>query len=262
MELKQEAATLYLRENYTLSLPNARIASDLLNLLREIRESEATQRHRKIKRFYEFHFSHHRTARLVRRAKLITQLLRFNGLLLTLLFFGAIPASYIVRKETTFPYVLLATLIFVIYQAMVTFFTVKRLHPTDRKQRWVVGLSALFPWQGMQAGQQLLSQCLPLQHPLAVSAALSNRETFVDHLKSYWRTINYSQEAPPPEPFMNALKQFMKRHDISPDSLLAPPVSSGNDTASYCPCCHAQYRKDFTTCSDCQGVELIPFENS
>ena len=260
LKLNQEAADLYLVEDYKLKLPNALYAGRLLNLLRDFKESNPDQRERNISLFHQFHFSPTRVSRLVFRAKAITSLLRLNGLILTLLFFGAIPYSYITRKETVFPYLLLFSLIFIIYQAIVAFFTVKRLDAKSKRHRWVICLSTLFPWQAMHVGQQLLSQSLPLQHPLAVSAALCNTHSFKKQLSTYWRRLSFSKEAPPPQPFLDALKDFMQQQAVNPDTLLAPPAKMGNETASYCPCCHAQYRENFTTCTDCRGVELVPFK--
>lgn len=260
LELRQEASDLYLINDYHLKLPNANYAAHLLELLQELKEAPPPQRERSIELFYITHFNPTRASRLVHRAKAITQLLRLNGLFLTLIFFGAIPLSYILRKETIFPYVLLTAFFFVIYQSFVAFFTTKRLDPKSKKQRWVVALSSLFPWQAMHAGQHLMSHSLPLQHPLAVSAALSNQKSLKQQLSIYLRHLTFSLEAPPPETFGSALDRFIAQQGFSKTDLIAPPKQADQSTASYCPCCHAQYRENFSTCSDCHGVELEPFE--
>lgn len=259
-ELRQEASDLYLRNDYKLKLPNGKYAAHLLELLQELKDATLPQRERSIELFYKTHFSPMRSARLVHRAKAITQWLRFNGFILTLIFFGAIPLSYILRKETVFPYVLLSAFVFVIYQSFIAFFTTKRLDPKSKKQRWVVALSSLFPWQAMHAGQQLMSQSLPLQHPLAVSAALDNRKSLKLQLSIYLRHLTFSMDAPPPETFQSALDHFIAQQGFSKKDLIAPPKQADQSTANYCPCCHAQYRENFSSCSDCHGVELEPFE--
>ncbi len=262
VELRQEASDLYLKNDYHLKLPNAKYAAHLLELLQELKKAPLPQRERSIELFYKTHFCPTRVSRLVRRAKALTHLLRFNGLILTLICFGAIPLSYILRKETVFPYVLLSALVFVIYQSVAAFFTTKRLDPKSKKQRWVVALSSLFPWQAMHAGQHLMSQSLPLQHPLAVSAALSNRKSVKQQLSIYLRHLTFSKDAPPPETFLNALDHFTAQQGFSKKDLIVPPKQADKSTASYCPCCHAQYRENFSTCSDCHGVELKPFETT
>ncbi len=260
LELKQEASDLYLRNDYKLKLPNANYASILFKLLRDIKETAPHLRERKIELFYRSHFSPTRVSRLVYRANAITHLLRLNGFFLTLLFFGAIPYSYISRKETVFPYVLLAAFGFVLYQAIVAFFTAKRLDPKSKKQRWVLALSSLFPWQAMHVGQQLISHTLPLQHPLAVSAALSKPDALKKQLSTYLRRLTYSMEAPPPEPFLKALNRLIEDGGFSKVDLLAPPLKADQQSASYCPCCHSQFQKGSSICSDCHDVELVLFE--
>jgi hypothetical protein len=114
----------------------------------------------------------------------------------------------------------------------------------------------------MHVGQQLMSNALPRQHPLAVSAALLPQNKFHQQLSTYWRRLKYIPQNRISGPYQAALDSFLTREGIEIDTLFQPPLKSGTQTASYCPCCHAEFREDFSTCSDCRDVALIPFKKA
>jgi hypothetical protein len=262
LQIKQEGTTLYLKKNETLVFPSGIQAAASAQLLKEMAQKPKEERAKCIRQFYRKHLSSTHSKRLIQKAIIATNTLRFNGLFLMLLCFVIIPYSYIFNKSSLhFVITLSITVLMVIYQTFLAYFVARRLYPGKRKYNLITALSTLFPWQAMHVGQHLMSNVLSMQHPLAISAALLPHKDLCAKASAYWRKMKYSSNQALSPPLKIELQEFLNREGIETKSLFLAPKKTANETASYCPCCHAQFRKGFSTCSDCHEVALISFPN-
>ena len=261
LQIKQEGSTLHFNKKYKLDFPSGIQAAASADLLNELAQAPEEKRTKYIREFYRKQLSSTRSKRIIRKAKIATSTLRFNGVFLLLLCFVIIPYSYIFNKGSLhFVITLAITFCLVIYQAFLAYFVARRIYPGKRKYNLIIGLSSLFPWQAMHVGQHLLSNALSMQHPLAISAALLSNKNLNVQVSSYWRKMEYGPNQNLSPLFKNELQEFLKREGIEEESLFLAPKKSSNETASYCPCCQAQFREGFSTCSDCKEVTLIAFD--
>ncbi|MDA0347203.1 MAG: hypothetical protein O3C43_08715 [Verrucomicrobia bacterium] len=260
LQIKQEGSTLYFNKKYKFDFPSGIQAAASAQLLHDFAQTPEVKRTKHIREFYRKQLSSTRSKRIIQKAKIATSTLRFNGVFLILLCFAIIPYSYIFNKGSLhFAITLAITICFVIFQAFLAYFVARRLYPGKRKYSLIIGLSSLFPWQAIHVGQHLLSNALSLQHPLAISAALLSPKDLCAQISSYWRKMEYGPNQNLSPLFKNELQEFLKREGIEKESLFLAPEKSSKETASYCPCCQAQFREGFSTCSDCKEVSLITF---
>jgi hypothetical protein len=260
LQIRQEGSSLYFNKKDKLDFPSGIQAAASVQLLQDLAQTPEEQRAKRVREFYRKHLSSTRAKRIIKTTKIATSTLRFNGAFLMVLCFAIIPYSYVFNKGSLhFAISLAITGCLIVFQAFLAYFSARRIFPGKRKYNLLIGISTLFPWQAMHVGQHLLSNALSMQHPLAISAALLSRKNLCAQASSYWRKMEYSQNKDISPLFKNELKEFLKREGIEREKLFLAPEKSSGETASYCPCCQAQFREGFSTCSDCREVALIAF---
>jgi fumarate reductase subunit D len=261
LSLRREGSILTFGPAGKITFLGVQEAKEMENLLTSFAAISLEKRKRQIQLFYKTHLSRTKASRLIKRARMVTDSVQFNGLILMVVFFGFIPFAFITQKESlAFAGSLLVALCLLMVQAVMAYFAARRLTDGNKKYSLTVALSCLFPWHAMHVGQSLLNQALPFQHPLAVSAALLSKKQLEKHLSLYWRKQEYRRGGKSSLLFQEALDEFLERESFEKRFLLQAPRRDGNRSAAYCPSCHAQFHAGVTACSDCHGVELVEFD--
>ena len=113
-------------------------------------------------------------------------------------------------------------------------------------------------------------------HPLAVANVLCDRATFVSFARSTlldlrfpvplaWPTVSGPESETEDwhhEHLREQIENFLLSRGFSPDTICEPPPREDAECQSYCPRCHQQFVLTEGNCTDCQGIQLVPFAAS
>jgi hypothetical protein len=122
----------------------------------------------------------------------------------------------------------------------------------------------------MRAHDLLVRRALETFHPLALARILVSPEEFRQLVHQVLLDLRHPLQplAPtgPPEArasvawslaaWRKTVEEFVRRAELSPEELLAPPTPSEPDHVSYCPRCLTQYIVPEGVCAECGGLPL------
>ncbi|MGH7973260.1 MAG: hypothetical protein ACREIC_31465, partial [Limisphaerales bacterium] len=194
-----------------------------------------------------------------------------NGLFVYL--FIAVPLS--IRQfglSGSWP-VLLAVLVAFTVTIAVAF---RRLHlvffPEGEEERFTHFLIVLLsPVSAVRALDLLSRPLLERFHPLAVAENFCKPRQFRDFAAAVLRELRHPglPTSPTGEPraaeteaswrklWLSEVESFLRKHGLSPEELMRPPLLTEPGCVSYCPRCLAQFTSPTGVCQDCGGVALL-----
>lgn len=200
--------------------------------------------------------SYYSARRLIRCFYQATEALRLLSFCLLILFFGALPYSYIVYRDKL-PTLLIIGISFFTMLVIAIHFTVlhRRFCPQDKGERYKHILFALtMPWHAMRLCDDLMQGThLTKLDPLLLTAFASTRES----RKVLGRLYRDSLYKPDSAYRCEVIESVLHAAEISTSELLVPPASEHSADAHYCPCCYHFYTEAVKQCAECGGVDLM-----
>ena len=194
-----------------------------------------------------------------------TGALRVDAVGMFVLIFGLAPLSVrMLGWQVSWPFlaiglVVMALLIVGDYRAAHA-----QLHPERGGAPFSVLMTiALSPASAMRAPDVLLRRLLIGQHPLAVAHVLCREAEYErmagECLRAQARVCRESRDVERDTVRNGAIAAFIASTVRDVAKLTAAPVPRDADAASYCPSCLDEYALASGSCTDCGGVELVPF---
>ncbi len=193
----------------------------------------------------------------------------YCNVLFLYLFLGLPAAVAFLNLVATWPY-LLALLIVLAAVIAVEF---HRLHavrwPADRAgRRSVLVRLCFFPPLAMRAYDFLAHRIGAHFHPVALALGLADAGTADRVIRETLRHLRYPLLAPDADPIAGAAQAWFREAETSairrlliarglkPDTYLAPPTKTDDESLTYCPRCETAYAVPSGVCHDCPGVAL------
>jgi hypothetical protein len=205
-----------------------------------------------------------RAKRDQKRWKIVSAPLRFYSPVLTLGFFGGIPATYLFLGSA---YALwLAAWLWCIMWAISLhlFWIAKHAYPSCRNEiRQDAWFSLLVPFHAMRALEITSVHVFARTHPAAILFA--SGELTHPWLASFIRNIlfprpTYRGDAALASTLLPEIEKILNRKKRKASDFDTPPDHSDDpDAYSYCPRCHRMFLKGKEVCSDCGGIPLRLF---
>ena len=154
-----------------------------------------------------------------------------------------------------------------------TFVAHSRLYPGLTGDRWMTTLLLVVsPPAGSRAHAWVVRDGFARFHPVAVARALGTRDTWMTLAAEAWRDLRWplGPTAADAEGALTdsrarlsaQLRRLVQADELDVDDFEAAPTPEADGLAAYCPRCHAQFKTADGTCSDCPGVERVPFSVS
>ncbi len=150
--------------------------------------------------------------------------------------------------------------------------THRRLYPEDSTGRRAYFLKSLLcPPMAIRALDVVSKQALARFHPLAVAQCLCPHQSTTEFARGLLLDLRYplvhdglSAEIKEVDQWYRdrtgkLFRSFLEEGGMDVESLLCPPAQLDKSSRSYCPRCRCIYTLINGTCTDCRGVELVPF---
>ncbi len=246
-------------------------ANELLRLLRELENSDSEHRGRRIIETIDRALDHDDARRRMRKMRWILRRVKLVPLLLIANLFVLAPTFVTLFGLSIWPlpvalHSALSILAVVIFRRAATM-----LPPRRQEDRFAIVLMLLFfPPSTARYAELLSRDLLSGLHPLAVAAAVLDREAFKNLARDELVELqndkvdndvivsqSYSVENWFRRTFEKRMLKALERYGLSLEELHQPPCPEAG-AVTYCPRCHAQYRSGFQECIDCDGIDLIP----
>jgi hypothetical protein len=148
----------------------------------------------------------------------------------------------------------------------------KALYPGLADERFLhTMIVPAFAPAAMRAHDLLTHDLLETFHPLAIKLAFQPKKAAIETFTQSLRNVSYplQDQGLPSEAKQQALwltslwgkclKDMAQELEVQPKDLLVPPTMDSPACVTYCPRCHSQFTNSATSCSDCQGVALLPW---
>ena len=87
---------------------------------------------------------------------------------------------------------------------------------------------------------------LELRHPALPVCPVGDEAAVATEL--FWRSL-----------LLGEVERFLKKRELDPQELLAPPTLVEESCSAYCPRCRTQFTRGTDSCADCGGMPLLPF---
>lgn len=203
-----------------------------------------------------------RAGREWRRWQLASNVLKWNGPVLTVGFFIGLPMVYIYSGSLPTVVLALGLWFMMAWTAAHLWWLGKRVYPEARAAlRMDALLALLVPFHAMRALETASVHAMATTHPVALM--LATRDLANPWLASFIRRILHPS-TPAEVGFSSSLQPLLAkklaRYGKSLDAYDVPPDRTDDPEAEcYCPRCHALYLRKMTVCADCQGLELRRF---
>ncbi|MDP6848177.1 MAG: hypothetical protein QGI24_05260, partial [Kiritimatiellia bacterium] len=132
--------------------------------------------------------------------------------------------------------------------------------------------SLLCPPMAIRALDVVSKQVLARFHPLAVAQCLCPHQSTTEFARGLLLDLRYplvhdglSAEIKEVDQWYrdrtgDLFRAFLEEGGMDVESLLCPPAQLDKSSRSYCPRCRCIYTLVNGTCTDCRGVELVPFD--
>ncbi len=234
-----------------------------IEVLQRAKRRGATS-HEAVRQAWRMALSPARAGREWRRWKLVSSQLRITGPVLAAGFFIGLPVVYVFMG--TLEMLILAGWLWCVmaWTAAQLWWLGKRVYPGARSAlRMDALLSLLVPFHAMRALEIASVHAMGTIHP--VGLILSGRDFGNPLLARFIRGMLYPTPGQAEDAaFQAALKPLLGRAlshcGKMPEDFDQPPDRAGDREATrFCPRCHALYRAEVDSCSDCRGVIVTDF---
>lgn len=205
-----------------------------------------------------------RAKRDLKRWGIVTSPLRLYCPVLTVGFFGGIPAAYVFLGPAS-ALCLAAWLWCVMFAiSLHLFWMAKHAYPSCRREiRQDALLALIVPFHAMRALEINSVHAFARTHPAAILIASGA----TDHpwLRAFVRSLLSPRPTRPGDAartstLLPAIEKILRRKNMkAADFDTAPNHADDPDASSYCPRCHGMFLKGRETCSDCGDMPLRPF---
>ncbi len=185
--------------------------------------------------------------------------------LYALLLFAGLPLLIALLTEER---ALLWALPLVIVVHLITLFAFygahRRLRPELSGERWeALVVAALYPPILLRSRQDLVREELAGFHPMAVRAALVEREVLVERMQQGLAALEHARSTQAETPAelerqRAALWAVARECGLSAGELAAARIRDDESARSYCAICLSDYRSGFDLCGEC-GVRTTPY---
>jgi hypothetical protein len=201
-----------------------------------------------------------------RRWKLVSSQLRLNGAVLAVGFFVGLPMVYVFMG--TLQTLILAGWLWCVmaWTATRLWWLGKRVYPGARSAlRMDALLSLLVPFHAMRALEIASVHAMGTTHP--VGLILSSRDFENPWLSRFVRTMLYPMPGQVEDAAFQAalrpiLAEALSHCGKAVEDFDRPPDRADDlEATRFCPRCHALYRGDVESCSDCRGVSVKKFSS-
>ncbi|MCB1062501.1 MAG: hypothetical protein KDN20_06230 [Verrucomicrobiae bacterium] len=238
--------------------------------LESLRQTPAPERSMAIARLVRRRFCERNASRRATLFRRVTAPMRLSA---SLLFFGVfflLPFAYWrFHDEPRFFLILLMVWVLMLQIAIEFARLHRRFYPKLATERWQHFLFAvLFPHYTIRSLDLLGKGFLAGSHPLAIAAALSQRE----ELAKLARSLNRDARHPIPligenlqnrvaeifheVHFAPALEETLARLN-HPESERSPSPTDEDESIAECPRCGTAYDRPEVPCTDCDGIETV-----
>lgn len=205
-----------------------------------------------------------RAKRDLKRWRIISAPLRLYGPVLTLGFFGGIPAAFIFVGPASALWLAAWLWCVMLTISLHLFWIAKNAYPSCRSEiRQEAFLSLIVPFHAMRALEIISVHVFARTHPAAI--LLASGATTHPWLHSFIRSLlfprpNHTGDAARASTFLPEIEKILGRKNMKAvefDS--APKHRDDPDASAYCPRCHGMFLKGRETCGDCGDMPLRPF---
>ncbi len=246
-------------------------AQDLARLLRHLAKAGDAERPALIRAAIDERLDLKRLGTMLTDFATATAFLRSASLVLTIFFLVLCPVA-------VWRFGWLPTLLFILpalfFQTTLITVKLRRLHrglyPAADDDRFrLTLLCSLAPLVAMRAPAILSRHFLEGMHPLAVAAALLDKESFKDFARGWWRDLVHPLQPAAPahadaksivESFRamqhESVGRFLIAQGVAPDELLKPAARTDPSHALHCPRCETQFTAAAAQCRECGGMGL------
>ncbi len=205
-----------------------------------------------------------RAKRDLKRWRIVTSPLRLYCPVLTLGFFGGIPAAYLFLGALSALWLVAWLWCVMLAISLHLFWIAKHAYPSCCSEiRQDAFLSLVVPFHAMRAMEIASVHAFARTHPAAILLASSA----TDHpwLRSFIRSLLFPRPTHPGDAvrasnYLPEIEKILQRKNMkSIDFDVAPKHKDDPDSTSYCPRCQSMFLKGKETCGDCGDMPLRPF---
>lgn len=249
----------------------ARFFSDFISNVKDISQNSREEYYNK---FFQNLLDIDRIKTLYNKYKKKSIYLRlFCNILWIYIFIFSICIIYIFGFILSIFYLLTGYLILHLLTVIIFYFTFRYFYPDSSKEELYSNLLIilLFPPSAIRSIDKISLNLFDRYHPLAVMIAISHDSNFEIFVKKIILDLKFplGNESLPKDiqnisnwyrnKQIKILKSFFKNNAIDLKNLLTPSISSDVTVKAYCPRCHVEYTSTEGQCSDCNGIDLVPF---
>lgn len=257
--------TIILTRRIRLTAVTPRRATSLANWLASVKSAKTSQRQKLIEAFWRRTFNLRAARAHVRQYRIAANALRWLCSLVFVLCFLWLPFVYgwFGEEDWRLPAGAVVLMLCTALIALAWRRLDKRLVPQDTSGRWLGFLHHfLMPQHAMRALDHLSVELLSDLHPLAVAKVLLPTEDLQILAAETWRHWRYRS---PTDPLHEAGHTVIPRIEAAcqawdlPIGQLEEPPPRDSDAQAYCPRCHTSFTAGASSCDECGGVALVPW---
>lgn len=205
-----------------------------------------------------------RAKRDLKRWGIVSAPLRLYGPVLTLGFFGGIPAAYVFLGSAAALWIAAWLWSVMLATGLHLFWIAKSAYPSYRADiRQDALLSMIVPFHAMRALEITSVHAFARTHPAAI--LLASNATNHPWLRTFIRSLLFPRPTHPGDAarassLLPALEEILRSKNMQAvDFDTAPDQADDPDASAYCPRCHGMFLKGRETCGDCWDMPLRPF---
>jgi len=208
-------------------------------------------------RQWQLALSPSRAAREWRRWRLASSTLRFFCPVLTVGFFVGLPLLYLYTSLLNMLLFSAWLWLLMVFISAQLWWLGRRVYPEARGAlRMDALLSLLVPFHAMRASENASLHAFATTHPAALLLSTGDLEN--PWLAHYSRRILFPA-SPADAAWSSFIRPLLEKHLDFARYDTPPGRDEAEESARYCPRCHALYLKTTTSCQDCHGVALREF---
>lgn len=202
-----------------------------------------------------------RAKRDLKRWRIVSAPLRLYGPVITIGFFGGIPAAYLTLGSVSALWLAAWLWCVMLATCLHLFWIAKAVYPSCRGDIRQDALLSLFvPFHAMRALEITSVHAFARTHPAGI--LLASGATNHPWLRTFMRSLLFPRPTHPGDAarastLLPALGKILRRKNMQPaDFDTAPDRADDPDASAYCPRCHGMFLKGRETCGDCGDMPL------
>jgi hypothetical protein len=265
--------TILLNQQFFLKAASPSMAIQIRALFLKLKDLKIAEREKAIKEFVQEMFD---TSRIKSIWKQFLEQTRYlplatNGLFVHLFVLSPALIALVGLRST---WIVLLTAAMALSCTTAIFFhrAHKILFPTAEDERFTHFIILLLsPATAIRARDVLSRTLFEGCHPLAVAKVFVSDKVFSNEAREFVRQGRYPVRATALEAstqetqrHWNTLRQkmledFIRQNGLDPEQMVQAPERADETCLSYCPRCRAQFTTREGICTDCGGLQLVPF---